>query len=547
MENSKLSVFHSSKNNSNITNESLKASFLSHKLSLRKEKVQIKLMTKRAFESVPEESYQINVSELNLSEEIKQDVKGYIKTKFDVKSIFNLLFSKDVIEIKTALYLLNVYVTCQIVELPLEKRFLSRNDYDLVNKLCSLLICPEPKIKYDASSCLINITNFPEKIENRVYTQNNLKYIFDFFQNSDSYLYIQSVQLIANCCAKNKSNQKYFIEQNILEALSTSGKDTKWKLSQKGHIIRCIHNVGKLIKAGDEYKKLIYTSIDNIKEIFIQLLKYPISDTQEYYYFLINLFNNFIFPPNEAARQKILCNNFPHYLFEYYYKLDNYNSRKNFLKFIVDFCEGSDSQVQLLLDEGLIDILKQAINEFRFSHRDLLKVLIFGVSNIGFGTLGQVELLHNSKILIDIIEIGQMFYQQIEKFQNNIEEEKDILKECLYACCSAITGSTDTLKYELCTFNECVLIKMMSYGLKNYKDNSFIHSLLSAMLKLIIMEENMMTDMSIKKMLIENGIEDFLQSEVIKKHYNNCQGEIARQILDALKEENTNYIDESNV
>ena len=81
-----------------ITKESLNESILNHKLSLRKVKLENKLMEKRTMSLSRESSHQINLNELNFPEEIAKDVNNYIRSKFDIKSIFSYLFSDDLLQ-----------------------------------------------------------------------------------------------------------------------------------------------------------------------------------------------------------------------------------------------------------------------------------------------------------------------------------------------------------------------------------------------------------------------------------------------------------------
>ena len=89
-----------------ITKESLNESILNHKLSLRKVKLENKLMEKRTMSLSRESSHQINLNELNFPEEIAKDVNNYIRSKFDIKSIFSYLFSDDLLQVKRSIYLL---------------------------------------------------------------------------------------------------------------------------------------------------------------------------------------------------------------------------------------------------------------------------------------------------------------------------------------------------------------------------------------------------------------------------------------------------------
>ena len=519
-----------------ITKETLNESILNHKLSLRKSKLENKIMAKRTMSFCQEINHQIYLSELNFPEEIAKDVNTYIRTKFDIKSIFNYLFSEDLLQIKRAIYLLRVYIVLQVTELPEEERFLSRNDFDLVNKLCSFLTCPDLQLQYEASWCLTNICVFPQKIEQRLFTEQNLQLISDFIFHSEKDLFVNATYLLINV-SSSKKQKEYFITKNVIEHILSKAANENFTGSELVPIIRSIAVVFKITKYKSEYRKYLISSIPNLITLFSKIKNVTPKFQTELYSHLIKIINLYIHPYSTQIYNSILIDPFPHTLISDYHNITDFSLRTQFISLILNFLEGSDTHVQLLLDEGLADILKQCLDEFKFSHRDLLRSVLFGISNIACGTLGQVELLHNHNIFQDVMAIGKIMYSVIEKYKNS-NEEINILMECLYTIVGGIDGGSDAIVYEIFSYENNIIVDMLFYGLKEFKDMRLIKGILISIKKLIIMDENIMSDVSIKKMIKQKGIEDFLEKELTGKRFNKEQEDLAEVIVDALKNEN---------
>ena len=459
-----------------ITKETLNESILNHKLSLRKEKLENKIMSKRTMSLCQELNHQIYLSELNFPEEVAKDVKNYIRTKFDIKSIFNFLFSEDLLQIKRAIFLLRVYIVLQVTELPEEKRFLSRNDFTLVNKLCSFLTCPDLQLQYEASWCLTNICVFPEKVEQRLFTDTNLQLIAEFIFHSEKDLFVNATYLLLNISAKKKQKE-YFINQNVIEHIITKAANENFTGSELIPIVRSIGSVFKIVKTNNEYRKYLISSIPNLIILFSKIKKTDSKYQIELYSNIINIIKLYIHPYSPQIFNSILIDPFPHILLSDYLSQNDFQTRSHFLSLILNFLEGSDTHVQILLDEGLIDILKQCLSEFKFSHRDLLRAVLLGISNIACGTLGQVQLLHNSNIFEDVVAIGKIMYDVITKYKNSTEEI-NILMECLYTIVGGIDGSSDTIVSEIFSYENNIIVDMLFFGLKEFKDMKLIKGIL---------------------------------------------------------------------
>lgn len=518
-----------------ITKESLNESILNHKLSLRKIKLENKLMEKRTMSLSRESSHQINLNELNFPEEIAKDVNNYIRTKFDIKSIFSYLFSDDLLQMKRAIYLLRVYIVLQVSELEMEKRFLSRNDYDLVNKLCSFLVCPDLQLQYEASWCLTNLGLFPEKIEKRMKTSNNLKLISQFVFNSENDLFINATFLLGNIASKVEEKE-FFISQNVIEYILNKATNGDFNGRDLLPMLRCVTNIFKIVKIKNEYRKYLISSIPNIIKIFSSVNTFDLKIQQDIYAYIVDILKNYIQPYNNQIYNSILIPPFPKLLISQYLNQKDFAIRSTLLELMIDFLEGSESHVQILLDEGLIDILKKCLDDYKLSNKTVLKNVIFGFSNIACGTESQIQLLRNSLIFQDILTIAKQMFELILKSPSS-KIEKEILQECLYVLAFALNRSNDQTIYEIFSYENNIIVDLLFFGLKEYKEMKLITSILIGIKKLIIMEENILSDSSIKRMIKEKGIEDFLEKELSGKRYNEEQENTAEIIIDAIKDE----------
>jgi hypothetical protein len=123
----------------------------------------------------------IDINTLNCDEEIKKNIENYIKTKFDIKNWFKYLFSKNKNDIQVALVLIRTFIELQLTQIEESKRALSRNNTELIQRLCDYLLYDDLKIVYYSCACLTNLTIFPKNIENRIYSERNLEKINKFF------------------------------------------------------------------------------------------------------------------------------------------------------------------------------------------------------------------------------------------------------------------------------------------------------------------------------------------------------------------------------
>ena len=193
------------------------------KLTLRKNKIFDELFTKRKLNSFISEKnkskFAINIALISKNEEIISNPELYIKSKFDIKNWFPYLFSKNISQIKEALFLIELYVRLQVDELPLEKRALARNNYELINCICNYLNQSDKQISYYSLLIISNLTYFPYNIENIIYSKQNLNEIIIFVNNNDFSLGYEIIVLLLNCCSDLNAG-KYLIDNKIIERIT---------------------------------------------------------------------------------------------------------------------------------------------------------------------------------------------------------------------------------------------------------------------------------------------------------------------------------------
>ena len=208
-----------------ITSSSYRSEKDKEKLQLRKNKIFNILFSKRKEVFKNDEMNNsikdiklIDINQLKCDEEIKKDVNNYIKTKFNIKNWFKYIFSSDKNDIQVSLFLIQSYIELQIYEVNEEKRILSRNNTELIKRLCQLLLNDDIKIMYTAAICITNLTFFPKNIENRIYSEENLDTIlkfFNIFSNNLSSLGYKPLFLFLNI-STNMDVRIYLIKHSFL-------------------------------------------------------------------------------------------------------------------------------------------------------------------------------------------------------------------------------------------------------------------------------------------------------------------------------------------
>ena len=115
--------------------------------------------------------------------------------------------------------LLRRYIELQINELDINKRMLSRNNTELIKKLCEYLLNDDIKISYYSCAILTNLLLFPPNIERQIYSERNLENILKFFHiliNNISKYNALSLILFLNITT-DPDTKIYLVKNNFLE------------------------------------------------------------------------------------------------------------------------------------------------------------------------------------------------------------------------------------------------------------------------------------------------------------------------------------------
>ena len=375
------------------------------KLTLRKNRIFEALLSKRIFISKKEEfeksKYIINIKEISDNEEIKSNPELYIKTKFDIKCWFKHLFSNNIIKIKEALFIIELFIRLQIQQLDLEKRILSRNDVELINCLCDYLLHQDKQIAFYACCCISNLTFFPRHIEIKIYTERNLGKIMTFFNTNDFNFGHELINLVTNCNT-NKNQRKYFVDHGIFERLLFLINTNLDKLEPKYYIsiIRLLCNITVLFDETNEY------SIIQVKKWVMPFLPFVKNTTKNYYVnnpwanydeceYFIRIINFYVCKnlKDKNGLDDILKDDFCKILIELYYKINNNNDKNNLMKVFVNFLSREDSINQKFINEGILGLLLNEINRLEFKNYTLLDTILMACSNLACGSVGQIEQL----------------------------------------------------------------------------------------------------------------------------------------------------------
>ena len=133
----------------------------------------------------------------------------------------NFFFSSDKNDILLSLFLINRFISFQVLEeKDINQRKLSRNNLELIQRLCDNLLNADLKISYNSCACLTNLVNFPKNIENHIYSERNLEKILKFFEvlsNNISLFGFEPLFLFFNICFKDDV-KIYLVKNSFLES-----------------------------------------------------------------------------------------------------------------------------------------------------------------------------------------------------------------------------------------------------------------------------------------------------------------------------------------
>jgi len=456
------------------------------KLTLRKNRIFETLLSKRIYISKKEEfeksKYIINIKEISDNEEIKSNPELYIKTKFDIKCWFKHLFSNNIIKIKEALFIIELFIRLQIQQLDLEKRILSRNDVELINCLCDYLLHQDKQIVFYACCCISNLTFFPRHIEIKIYTERNLGKIMTFFNSNDFNFGHELINLVTNCNT-NKNQRKYFVDHGIFERLLFLINTNLDKLEPKYYIsiIRLLCNITILFNETNEY------SIIQVKKWVMPFLPFVKNTTKNYYVnnpwanydeceYFIRIINFYVCKnlKDKNGLDDILKDDFCKILIELYYKINNNNDKNNLMKVFVNFLSREDSINQKFINEGILGLLLNEINRLEFKNYTLLDTILMACSNLACGNVGQIEQLFIQGLVWKAIDIIKYYSKQ--------DLSLDICKiiyNAIITITEALIGSSNHVRVEIMLYQDYEVIKLLNYTIKNMLSTENIYILLN--------------------------------------------------------------------
>ena len=316
------------------------------KLNLRKNKIFNKLFAKRKenFENNIKDPNEIDINSLNCDESIKKDANYYVKNNYDIKKWFKYIFSSNKNEIYVSLFLLNRYIELQILELKENKRILSRNDTELIQKIADNLLSDDLKISYTSCAILTNLTLFPIYIEKRIYSERNLEKYLKFFEliTKDIASYTYKTLLLFSNIATNDDVKLYLINHNFIQGLFDFIKNilnNQIKFFNDLHGLAamqyCVRIIYQLISVCDlfdpNYMKYFTPFIPYLKIItnkyFVNLDNIAFKEEECSYIILLwNFYANFKDEEKNIIRE-IIKDNFTQVLIKLYKRLKNVNKK----------------------------------------------------------------------------------------------------------------------------------------------------------------------------------------------------------------------------
>ena len=528
--------------NQKFNSELKQNDFYSHsikkQLTLRKQKIQENLMSKRLpYIEGNKNSLEIDFNKLNAPEDLKKNYKTILKTTYEVRQYLRQLFGSDLNDKKLALFLLRNFIILQIKELPKEKRKLSRNDIDFLKGLCDLLFDQDIQVRYEVSWCLINISLFP-KVEPKLYTEENLNKILNFILHCDDQLINNAISMLRNFSTTD-SNKLYFIKNGGLQKAFDILDNDMTNLYLIKHITIFFQNLTNILGKMSKLINNLLLIIPYLKKFIKYFITNPLEDENEYINILITLNNLTKFQVKEVFKI-LMSENFSKTILDFFGMLKNIKVRKYTFDIIVNMLSFNESTTQSLLNENLVHVLKQLLLEFKFNHKDFLAEIIFSISNIASGSIAQIELLESEDLIIDIFEISKYYIEIYNQDENN---HRSIMRECIFSLCNIMTGTHNNIREKLVTFENGFIMKILGFGLKcfnfKYENVNFLSAIIYTIKFCIICSEIIMIeeDNYIKKYIIEAQIDEYLNKLLFGELTSEVDKRNIEIILDSLKDD----------
>jgi importin subunit alpha-1 len=201
-------------------------------------------------------------------------------------------------------------------------------------------------------------------------------------------------------------------------------------------------------------------------------------------------------------------------------------------KVIGNLLSGTDIQTELLIQNGILEILRNFIEE---KDPKKLKEILWSCSNIAAGTCSQIERLYSSGIIFRTMEIIDT-YKEVVLYDKVIQKT---IEEASYVLVNTIGGSLSGLRVNLLG-TKYNLPEMLVNVLNWYEANpKLINLTLTAIEKILDLDDDQqMIDISIQNSFIKYGL-----YEQLSKLLNYKDSDIAHhagKILDQITENHNN-------
>jgi hypothetical protein len=539
------------------TSSNYKEEQTKEKLQLRKNKIFNLLFTKRKElitndnENTINDCRKIDIKSLNCEEEIKNDPVKYIKTKFDIKTWFKYFFSSNKNDNLVSLFLIRKYIELQM-EIKEDKRRLSRNDTELIQRLCDNLLNDDIKIIYNSCVSLTNLTLFPKHIEDRIYSEKNLEKILKFFNvlsNNIAMLKYDSLFLFVNICFNN--NVKiYLVKHSFLDNLynfinNIINKNININEKLELNTIRiCINILSELIticQIDDNYInrflpfiqicKIIttkyYANIDNL--IFDETQAYNLITMWKYY--------TMERKDREKIINEIIKDNFTKILILIYYKIKQIEIKEEMIKIFCDLLSINENVDAILINDGIIKFYADEIERYQYSNVFFLTNIILGISNLAMGNIGENNLLFESQIISKIIDITSFH------IDDKLDEEIiDLLVICIQCLANFVNGCTSETKINILNYKKLSIISIFCKALKleiEIKEKKRLNKkLIYAINELNVASEELDTDLESEYdiILIKNSVKEVLINYNEKNHLEEGLKEAIERIVEFIND-----------
>ena len=528
--------------NDEITSSSYQYKKFQDKLTLRKKKIFNILFSKKKdiFKNDNlnniNDSRKIDINSLNCDKEIKKDVDNYIKTKFNIKNWFKFLFSSNINDNMLSLFLIEKYINLQVLEIKdPNKRKLSRNDTELIQKLCNNLLSDNIKIIYNSCSCLTNLTFFPKNIENRIYHEKNLEKILQFFDvlsKNITMLGYEPLKLFSNIC-HNEDVKIYLIKHSFLD-----------KFYNFFHVLFDNKNINlneeidiKIIKNCVDIFSLLITICnidDNYLNRFLNFIPIFKSITSKYYaniddsmfdeegalsLIIIWKFYSKNRENNKSYVNEIIKDSFFKVLVQVYYKIKDIKKKIKMIELFVDFVSIDDDVDKILINDGIIDFYAKEIEKYEFSNIEILNNIIFSCSNLSVGVIGQIEKLFESGIIFKAIDIGSFY------INDNLDDEiKNILINIVGLICNCLNSDYDKITKNILNYKKFIIInifcKILKIDLDKFNKHQLIQKIVYSINDLNVISEELELNLEEEYhlLLINNSLDELLNNYYEKNY-----------------------------